>query len=162
MRQIFVIVNPRSGSHQGLSILRMTETLLTQNGIKHYSKISKYRNHPFDLAHTENLESYDAIAVIGGDGTMHEVINGMLKRSDGKRLPIALITAGTGNSLMHDLNCLDPEQAILNLINGQKRKIDIFRITGESKSYFAFNILLLCLSGRRRLFGFSGERTLAS
>jgi diacylglycerol kinase family enzyme len=49
------------------------------------------------------LEDYDAIMAVGGDGSFHEVINGMLKRSDHTKLPIGLIPNGTGNDLCGSL-----------------------------------------------------------
>lgn len=141
MRNILVIANPKSGSHQGLSILDLTKRLLKENQIQYKAFVSEHKNQPFNIAHKEKLNEYDAVAVIGGDGTMHEVINGMLSRSDNTLLPIGLITAGTGNSLMHDLNCLDPKKAIMNLINGHTRKIDILKIDSESGRYYSFNII---------------------
>ena len=46
---------------------------------------------------TFEIEEYSAIAAVGGDGTIHETINGLLKRPDGKRVPIALLPNGSGN-----------------------------------------------------------------
>ena len=56
---------------------------------------------PFDtwkIAETLDIDKYSAIAAVGGDGTFHEVVNGMLFRKDRKRLPIAFI----GNGSSHD------------------------------------------------------------
>jgi sphingosine kinase len=45
-----------------------------------------------------NLDHYDAILCVGGDGTVHEVVNGLANRADAslalKRLPIGIIPAG--------------------------------------------------------------------
>ena len=43
------------------------------------------------------MYSYSAILVVGGDGSFHEVFNGMLMRKDRLRLPIGLIPNGSGN-----------------------------------------------------------------
>jgi len=40
---------------------------------------------------------------VGGDGTLHEVINGMMFRQDKKRVPIALIPNGTGNDFCNSV-----------------------------------------------------------
>ena len=42
--------------------------------------------------------------MIGGDGTFHEVINGLLNRGDHQKIPIGIIPAGSGNSFMNDLD----------------------------------------------------------
>ena len=48
------------------------------------------------------------ICAMGGDGTMHEVINGMMQREATLRMPVALIPGGTGNSFMEDLGLIHP------------------------------------------------------
>ena len=40
------------------------------------------------LAYKLDYKGYDGLCIIGGDGTMHEIINGMFKRPDKKKLPI--------------------------------------------------------------------------
>jgi sphingosine kinase len=49
------------------------------------------------------IDEYDAIIAVGGDGTIHEVFNGMLSRQDKKTLPIGLIPNGSGNDLCKSL-----------------------------------------------------------
>ena len=56
-------------------------------------------NHTWELAEELNFDNYSAIVAVGGDGTLHEVVNGMLHRRDKKRLPIAFIPNGSGNDL---------------------------------------------------------------
>lgn len=141
MRKIFIIVNPKSGSHRGHSILKQTTRLFESADINYEVAISNHKNHPYELINKADLSNIDSIAVIGGDGTMHEVVNGMLKRKDKILRPIGLITAGTGNSLMHDLNCLDHNVAAKKIISGQTRKIDIITIRANQTLYYAFNIV---------------------
>jgi diacylglycerol kinase family enzyme len=47
------------------------------------------------MARTLDLCVADGIVVVGGDGTINEVLNGMLARVDGMKLPIGLIPQGT-------------------------------------------------------------------
>ena len=77
----------------------------------------------------------------GGDGTLSEVINGVMKREDSLKFPIGLITGGTGNSFMHDLKCLDPVEAANRIIGGKSRRIDIFSCKTDDKLFYGFNIL---------------------
>jgi sphingosine kinase len=44
-----------------------------------------------------NLSEYSALVAVGGDGTIHEVVNGMLKRQDKLKVPIAMLPNGSGN-----------------------------------------------------------------
>jgi len=93
------------------------------------------------MARTETFDGYDGFCAIGGDGTMHEIINGMMNREDGLQLPIGLITGGTGNSFMHDLDCLDPVHAAKRIITNRKRPIDISKVNANGETLYAFNIV---------------------
>lgn len=139
--ELLIIVNPVSGNHKGLEILHKIEPLLIEAGYHCENIISKYSHHPYEITINADLPKYDAIGIIGGDGTMHEVINGMMDREDQLKLPIGLITAGTGNALMHDLDALDPIKATQNIINGKTTKIDLARIEMQEKHLYAFNII---------------------
>ena len=44
-----------------------------------------------------NMDDISAIVISGGDGSIHEVVNGMMMRDDGKKVPIALLPNGSGN-----------------------------------------------------------------
>ena len=49
-----------------------------------------------------DLNEYDAIIIVSGDGLIHEVINGLMKRSDWStaiRTPIGVVPGGSGNAL---------------------------------------------------------------
>ena len=64
--------------------------------------------HAWKLAEGEiDFSQYSAIVAVGGDGTLHEVINGMLQRADGQRLPISFIPNGSGNDLVGCLGIKD-------------------------------------------------------
>ena len=141
MPAYYLIVNPKSGYKKGLSILKQVEGEFKDTNIELSIKVSEYKNHPYDLAKSISFEGYDGLCVIGGDGTMHEVINGMMDRPDNRRLPIGLIPAGTGNSLMHDLDCVKPQKAIDNIKSHKLRKLDLFEIEANGKSLYGFNIL---------------------
>ena len=49
------------------------------------------------------MGKYAGLVAVGGDGTLHEIINGMMFREDGERVPIALIPNGTGNDLCNSV-----------------------------------------------------------
>jgi diacylglycerol kinase family enzyme len=44
---------------------------------------------------------------VGGDGTYHEVVNGMLHREDKKKIPVGFIPNGSGNDTLRSLSVID-------------------------------------------------------
>ena len=73
----FVIVNPVSGSGRGLADLPLISKLLRDNGIQHDSVFSEHKHHAAELTVSAIESGYRHIIVVGGDGTLHEVINGL-------------------------------------------------------------------------------------
>jgi diacylglycerol kinase family enzyme len=60
------------------------------------------------------------VAVIGGDGTMHEVLNAVMIDESWLQLSYLLFPCGTGNAFNYDLDCLTNEEAIELLIKGKE------------------------------------------
>ncbi len=141
VRKILLVVNPTGGLRNGLTILENVKPIFEAGGIEFELIETKYAGHAKDIAKAMEIEKYESLCLIGGDGTMHEAINGMYTRQDNKRIPIGLIPAGTGNSLMHDFNCLDPTDATKWIVKGYTKKIDLAEISMEHKIVYAFNII---------------------
>jgi diacylglycerol kinase family enzyme len=63
-----------------------------------------------------DLSNYSAVILVGGDGTFHEAINGMLMRTDNIKLPIGFFPAGTGNDTCKSLGINSQEEALENIL----------------------------------------------
>jgi len=141
LKRFYLAVNPHGGLKKGLGILDAVRPILEDGGAELTVLETEYAGHARDYANEVDYEGYDGFCAIGGDGTMHEVVNGMLKRQDGQILPIGLVTGGTGNSFMHDLDCLDPELAAKRILTGRLRPVDIAMVDANGEIYFGFNIV---------------------
>jgi diacylglycerol kinase family enzyme len=64
---------------------------------------------------------------VGGDGTIHEMANGLLMRSDKKKIPLVFIPNGSGNDLCGQFNLDHAEDALNDLIKGDVIKIDTIK-----------------------------------
>lgn len=101
MKYIFLI-NLQSGSGKGLMTWHSIHHYLENNKINYDYQISEYEGHPRRLA-LQALHQFNpfntCLVIIGGDGTLHEVLSGLVEsRQDiNQRLPFAYIPAGTGN-----------------------------------------------------------------
>ncbi len=104
-------------------------------------KETAYKAHAFELAQQLPFETYVGIIVVGGDGTLHEVLNGMLTRQDNQKLPLGLIPGGSGNSLAVDLGLTDPTVAIQTLTLTHSQKMDVAKLNLGGSVKYTFNIV---------------------
>ena len=75
-----------------------------------------------------DIDSYSAIVSVGGDGTSHEVINGLFMRPDKKKIPLAFLPNGTGNDFCINLALENIDKGLDYIIKGDIIKTDIFRV----------------------------------
>lgn len=106
------------------------------------------------LTRTALTESYDRIVAVGGDGTLHEVVNGYF-RPDGTAFtpapPLVPLPCGTGTDFNRMLGGKTGLDAVSYLRSGRVRPIDLLRIKctdldGERASRYALNITSVGLS----------------
>ncbi len=141
MKKYYLLVNPAGGTKKGMKILEMVKPIFDKSEVHVDILQTEYAGHANHLANTLDLSGYNGLCAIGGDGTLFEIVNGMLKRKDNQNFPLGLITGGTGNAFMHDLNCLDPIEASERIIKGNLRSVDIARVETPNNFYFSFNII---------------------
>ena len=86
-----------------------------------------------ELATQAALEGCPVI-VVGGDGSVHEVVNGLL--ASGRRVPLGIVAAGSGNDFAWNTLCLprDPVQALERAFTGTLVDVDAGRV---NERYFA-------------------------
>lgn len=141
MKKYYLLVNPKGGHKRGLEIYEKVKHIFSSAGTNITVLHTEYAGHAFDFANTLDFVGYDGLCAIGGDGTMYELINGMLKRDDNHKIPIGLITGGTGNSFMYDVDCLDPIDAAKRIVQHNLRPLDIAKVNANGKLFYSFNII---------------------
>jgi YegS/Rv2252/BmrU family lipid kinase len=103
--------------------------------------VSTERNgHAFELAREAADQGYDMVISAGGDGTAHEIINGLFQ--DGhSAVKLGLIPIGSGNDFAYGLNLINvPKFAIKQIFTGEPRAIDLARLDdGSGRSELACN-----------------------
>ena len=95
----FVVVNPVSGGGKGLEDFPRISHLLRENEIEHDPAFTEHRHHATELTVEAANRGYRKIIVVGGDGTLNEVVNGLFiqKQCEPKKILLAVIAVGTGN-----------------------------------------------------------------
>ena len=94
-KPIAAIFNPTAGRQN--DVREMINLRLSDLGVNIIYHETKHAGHAFELARKRTFDDFSALMIIGGDGTVSEVINGMLARQDGKRLPICVVPTGYSN-----------------------------------------------------------------
>ena len=89
-------------------------------------------NETYQFANEIDFSKYSAIVAVGGDGTVSEIVNGMLARKDGKKLPISIIPNGSGNWMATLLGIFDIEMAIDTLVAKTVAKFSVLECLADA------------------------------
>jgi len=139
--KFILTVNPHGGTKKGPQILKKVKPIFEASGTDLFIIETTFAGHAKELANQLGLTEYDGFIGIGGDGTLHEIINGMLSRPDGNKIPIGIIPGGSGNSYMHDLNLTDPLKAAKAIIQGNTKFLDTARVEVNHVVKYANNMI---------------------
>lgn len=83
----------------------------------------------------------DTVVVVGGDGVIHEAVNGLMRIDAPQRPRLAVVPLGSGNDYARTLGLVanDPERALAELLGGGERTLDVGHVTSDlcpEGSYF--------------------------
>ena len=88
-----------------------------------------YPGHGLELARNAVEEGCELLIAVGGDGTVHDIANGLLV-DDKAETTLGIIPIGSGNDLAFGMGLTkDIHEAVTTIFNGQKRVIDLARVT---------------------------------
>ncbi|KAJ1771482.1 hypothetical protein LPJ74_002302 [Coemansia sp. RSA 1843] len=128
-----VLLNPVSGKRKALKVFDSIVKPIFEIGSMSYTlKITESPRHAADIVENEDLSPYTSLITVSGDGLLHEVLNGLLRRKDWaqyKNLPLGVIPTGTGNGLAKSIDCWWPEQAAVAVVKAESRPLDIMSVT---------------------------------
>jgi YegS/Rv2252/BmrU family lipid kinase len=142
-----IIVNPFAGKRKGKEISNLISTDLEQSNINSITYFTDYSGHAEDLVSSLNFQEGDALMSVGGDGTLSEIITGLLGREDSyaSKIPISIVPSGSGNSQANDMEITDYLDAVQRVVNSRIRKMDVGKVTfmdgEEEKVRFSHNLV---------------------
>jgi len=91
-----------------------------------------YPTHAIELATQAANEGYETVIAAGGDGPVHEVINGLMEAKVEKRPTLGVIPLGSGNDFSANVgNTRDSNQAVQAILEGHTKTIDLATIEDE-------------------------------
>ena len=129
--RVKVIINPRSGRGRAREQTGLIDTLGHRYGELDIVPTQR-PGHATELAAAAAGEGYDLVAAAGGDGTVNEVVNGLVGAGERASLPMGIIPIGSGNDLAFGLGIREtPEEAVQRIFTGRPRAIDLARVTDD-------------------------------
>ncbi|NXA48843.1 CERKL protein, partial [Nothocercus julius] len=166
-KSLKVFVNPSSHKREATHVYyEQVAPLFKLADIKTDVTVTEYEGHALSVLKECELQTFDGVVCVGGDGSVSEVAHGLLLKAQidaGKDtnyilrparapLPLGVIPAGTTNILAHTLYGIKhPVTATLHIIMGHVQPVDVCTFSTPSK---------LLRFGFSAMFGF-GARTLA-
>ena len=82
--------------------------------------------HAVHLAANAGLEGYDTVVALGGDGTVHEVINGLMRVGAAQRPSLGVVPVGSGNDFAYGASVpTDSAESIERIFTGKPKAIDV-------------------------------------
>lgn len=150
------IVNPRSGVGSTLRRWRRLEPLARNLFPEHEVRWTEERGHGRSLAEAAAREGLSPVVAVGGDGTISEVVDGLMQAADGQgQAPVemGIVPSGTGGDTVRTLGIpRQPEAALRRVHQGEPCQIDVGRLcytthSGSGAELFFINVADAGLGG---------------
>ncbi|MCL2675257.1 MAG: diacylglycerol kinase family lipid kinase [Firmicutes bacterium] len=123
------IVNARSGGGKGQKTLKKIMNYCYKNHVEYTVHLTNSQGHATRIAKALCDNDSHLIAAVGGDGTFHEVLNGI---TDFEKTALGFIPSGRGNDFAHGVGIpLDPIKALKAIISGKEKRMDYLSMGGK-------------------------------
>lgn len=141
--RMMLIINPEAGGGRPLKIWNEIKAELEDNCIEYEYVKTKEPREAVGLAEQASKDGYRTVVAVGGDGTVFEVVNGLMLLPGERRAALGVIPCGKGGDFCRTPGIpRDLGNAVALLASGSKRTIDVGRMTyqesgAERTGYFA-------------------------
>lgn len=131
-RRIKLIFNPHADNGRGWRVASALQATIEQMGGAEWTS-TEHPTHATDLALEAANDGFEVVVAIGGDGTVHEVINGLMRVDSERRPMLAAVPIGNGNDFCANVGIEpDPSTAIQRVFSGEPKGLDIGMVTDAS------------------------------
>ncbi|HXF83839.1 MAG TPA: diacylglycerol kinase family protein [Anaerolineales bacterium] len=137
-RKIKIILNPMADMGNAWRVARDLRSITEEHGGIDWSG-TVYPGHAVELARQAGHEGYDLVIAVGGDGTVHEVMNGLMQVPENQRPILGVVPVGSGNDFAHSIGVpKNPAEALHHAIHGAPSTVDLGVMTDEHgrREYF--------------------------
>ena len=148
-----IIANPKAGDRKVARLLKHTLRLLEQAGVEYTLHETHYKAHGTEIAAELTKEDGVNVIALGGDGTVHDVLNGI---RDVEKCNFGIIPLGTGNDFAASAKIpYHVKDAVNVILNGKTKPTDFLEIGGKRCMNVGgvgidVDVLVRCNKGKRR------------
>lgn len=143
-KRALVLVNPHSGTGDAVFKWNRHVRPLLEAARLHLDPVILERGgEATELAEKVDIDRYDTIVACSGDGTPHEIFNGLARRPDAhtalSKIAVSQIPCGSGNAMACNLyGSHHPTHAALAIIKGVVTPMDLISITQADRRIISF------------------------
>ena len=142
MQRFFAIVNPAAGGGRAAKLAGPALASLGEKKLQVDMIASTGTGHAIQLAREAYDQGYRRFLAVGGDGTAHEILNGVFAgRESVNRIALGFLPLGTGNSFLRDFAKNGAEASLQAILENRTRAVDLLRLTHAAGEVFSFNLL---------------------
>jgi len=137
-RKVKIILNPMADMGNAWTVANDLRPIIAEYGEADWSG-TVYPTHATELARQAGEQSYEMVVAIGGDGTVHEVVNGLMQIPEKKRPILGVVPVGSGNDFAHAIGVpMQSDRALAHALKGEPSTVDIGLMTDENgrQEYF--------------------------
>ncbi len=137
-RKVKIILNPVADMGNAWKVADELRPMIQEYGHADWSG-TVYPTHAVELTRQAGEQGYDMVIAIGGDGTVHEVVNGLMQVPENRRPELGVVPVGSGNDFAHAIGVpLQSDRALAHALNGTATPIDLGLMTDDHgrREYF--------------------------
>lgn len=139
----FIIANPASGNKNFSKIWKKIEQLLKNKNLDYSFAFTQFSKHEIDLVQNAIKKGFRNIISVGGDGTLHNVVNGVMLQRYVKtsNITIGVLPLGTGNDWIKTYKQPNSIEKALEIISKKNTILqDIGVITTDKNTIYYNNV----------------------
>jgi len=147
MERFFAIVNPAAGGGRSAKLAGPALECLRRGGLEVDDVSTNAPGDAVRLARDAYARGYRRFLAVGGDGTGHEILNGIFggakaaQRPAADRVAMGFLPLGTGNSFLRDYTREGAKASLQALLERRTRTIDLMRLTHSTGEMYSFNLV---------------------
>jgi len=147
-KKILVLINPASGKGKAPQIWKQIAEMTAGTGIDFEVLLTKRAGHAKEIVQNMDVEPYDGVVTVSGDGGLWEITNGLYARKDWPNvcttLPVGIVPGGSGHAmhcslLFHQKESFNQEYlvAALNIVRGKEMPYDYIECSTRTSTFLS-------------------------